>query len=80
MNITPKHLSQTVKNLSGKTAKELIQDRVVLEAKRLLLHTPLSIKEIAYQLGFEEPLHFSAFFKNRAGVSPTFFKEAKHSI
>lgn len=75
INITPKHLSQTVKSLVGKTAKAFIQDRLTLEAKRLLLHTDLSIKSIAYELGFEEPLHFSGFFKKQSGVSPSAFRQ-----
>lgn len=74
IHISPKHLSQTVKKLTGKVAKEHIQDRLVLEAKRLLLHTTLSIKEIAYEIGFEEPLHFSAFFKKKGGISPSKFR------
>lgn len=77
ISITPKHLSQTVKKLTGKSAKELIQNRLVLEAKRLLLHTTLSIKEIAYRIGFEEPLHFSSFFKKNVGFSPSKFREEK---
>lgn len=74
--ISAKHLSYTVKSLTGKTAKELIQDRLLLEAKRLLLHTDLSIKEVAYRLGFHEPLHFSGFFKNLSGQSPTTFRNS----
>ncbi len=77
LHITAKHLSHTVKQLTGKTAKELIQDRLTLEAKRLLYHTDLSIKEVAYRLGFEEPLHFSGFFKKQAGLSPTLFRARK---
>lgn len=74
LHITSKHLSQTVKSLTGKTAKELIQDRIGLEAKRLLLHTGMSVKEVAYQLGFEEPLHFSGFFKKKVGSSPSEYR------
>ncbi|MEM1120706.1 MAG: AraC family transcriptional regulator [Bacteroidota bacterium] len=75
IHISPKHLSQTVKDLTGKTAKTLIQDRQLLEAKRLLLHTNLSIKEIAYSIGFDEPLHFSGFFKKKSGTSPSTFRQ-----
>ena len=75
INISPKHLSHSVKSLTGKTAKEIIQDRLVLEAKRSLLHTRLSVKEVAYQLGFEEPLHFSSFFKHQVGISPSDFRQ-----
>ncbi len=77
IHISSKHLSQTVKNYTGKSAKGVIQDRLLLEAKRLLLHTELTIKEIAYRIGFEEPLHFSGFFKNKAGISPSKFREEK---
>ncbi len=77
MHISSKHLSQTVKNITGKPAKEIIQDRLLLEAKRLLLHTNLSVKEIAYEIGFEEPLHLSGFFKRKAGISPSDFREQK---
>ena len=75
IHISAKHLSQTVKNLTGKSAKEVIQDRLVLEAKRLLLHTGLTVKEVGYAIGFQEPLHFSGFFKKQAGISPTEYRE-----
>ncbi|MCB0685113.1 MAG: helix-turn-helix domain-containing protein [Saprospiraceae bacterium] len=71
IHISSKHLSQTVKKMSGKSAKEFIQDRITLEAKRLLLHTPLSIKEISYQLGFADPLHFSSYIRKQTGLSPS---------
>jgi len=74
LHITAKHLSQTVKSYTGRTGKDYIQDRILLEAKRLLFHTNLSIKEVAYQLGYQEPLHFSGFFKKQTGQSPTEFR------
>lgn len=77
IHISPKHLSQTVKDITGKTAKEFIQDRIILEAKRMLLHTQLNVKEIAYFLGFDEPLHFSSFFKRQCNISPSAFREGK---
>jgi len=76
INISPKHLSQTVKDVTGKVAKVHIQDRLILEAKRLLLHTTQSVKEVGYAIGFEEPLHFSGFFKRQTGMSPSFFRQA----
>jgi len=82
INVTTKHLSATVKQHTGLTAKEVIQDRIILEAKRMLVYSDFSIKEIAYKLGFKEPLHFSGFFKKAEGVSPTKFREqnAKSAI
>lgn len=74
IHISPKHLSYTTKQLTGMTAKEIIQDRILLESKRLLVHTNMIIKEIAYIIGFEEPLHFSSFFKKHTGISPTDFR------
>lgn len=74
IHISPKHLSQTVKDITGKVAKDHIQDRLVLEAKRLLLHTDQTVKQIAYDIGFDEPLHFSSFFKKKAGISPSEFR------
>jgi len=76
IHISPKHLSQTVKSVTGKVAKDHIKDRLVLEAKRLLLHTTMSIKEVAYEIGFEEPLHFSGFFKKNTGISPSKFRDS----
>jgi AraC-like DNA-binding protein len=69
LNISADYLNNVVRNTVGKTAKELIQQRIVLEAKRLGLHTDLTNKEIAYRLGFDDPSHFSKFFKNVDGSS-----------
>jgi AraC-like DNA-binding protein len=74
MNLSPDYLNNVIKTTVGKTAKELIQQRVVLEAKRLGLHTGLSTKEIAYRIGFNDPAHFSKFFKNIEGTSFTEFR------
>lgn len=78
LHITAKHLSHTVRTLTGKTAKAFIQDRLTLEARRLLLHTNRSVKEIAYALGFTDPLHFSAFFKKQTQQSPSAFRDSPH--
>ncbi len=72
--ITPKHLNAVIKTILGQTAKEFIQDRIGTEARRLLLHSDLSVKEIAFRLGFTDPLHFSRFFKKFTGTSPSDFR------
>lgn len=73
--ITQKRLNQATTKVLGKSPKELIDERVVLEAKRILAHTTESVKEIAYHLGFEEPTNFIKFFKKHATVTPTEFRE-----
>ncbi|MEL6142265.1 MAG: helix-turn-helix transcriptional regulator [Bacteroidota bacterium] len=74
--ITPKYLNQVVKLFLGQTAKEVIQEKITLNAKRELKYTDQSIKEIAYDLGFEDPLYFSQFFKKCTGVSPSKFRNS----
>jgi AraC family transcriptional regulator, transcriptional activator of pobA len=76
LNITPDHLNRVVKSLTGKTAKEHIQSRIIIATKRLLYFTNLSSKEIGYKLGFSEPANFSAFFKKCTGTSPSKFKDS----
>jgi len=75
LHITPDHLNRTVKSLIGKTAKEYIQSRITIAAKRMLYFSNLSAKEVGYELGFSEPANFSAFFKKCVGISPSQFKK-----
>jgi AraC-like DNA-binding protein len=63
LHISPKYLNQVVKSLIGQTAKEVIQEKIILNAKRELRYTDKPVKEIAFELGFEDPLYFSSFFK-----------------
>ncbi|MGB1249733.1 MAG: AraC family transcriptional regulator [Candidatus Promineifilaceae bacterium] len=72
--ITPRQLSGIVRRFSGKTAKQQIQERLMLEARRLLQHTNASVKEVAFSLGFQDPSYFSKVFKNATGVSPHAYK------
>ncbi|MFT4790489.1 MAG: AraC family transcriptional activator of pobA [Arcticibacterium sp.] len=78
LHITADHLNRTVKSKIGKTAKEYIQSRIIIEAKRLLYFTELSNKEIGYELGFNEPANFSAFFKKHTQLSPSIFKKREN--
>ena len=73
--ITPDHLNRTFKAKTGATAKDYIQSRIIIEAKRLIYFTDLTNKEIAYELGFNEPANFSAFFKKHTQLSPSNFKK-----
>lgn len=76
LNITPNYLNAVCKKKSGKSAGELIRQRVLLEAKRLLAHTKLSVSEIAYKLNFEDNSYFGRFFKKYAGITPEQFRLA----
>ena len=72
--VTEKTLNEQVKKHSGKSASQIIYDQIILEAKRLLL-IGMSAKEAAYDLNFDDPGHFSKFFKNNTGVSPSEFRK-----
>jgi AraC-like DNA-binding protein len=63
-----------VQKKSGKSAGELIRQRVLLEAKRLLAHTKLSVSEISFKLGFEDNSYFGRFFKKYNGLTPERFR------
>jgi AraC family transcriptional activator of pobA len=80
LNISPDHLNRIIKSTVGKTAKKYIQSRIITEAKRLLYFTHLSNKEIGYELGFNEPANFSAFFKKCTQLSPSSFKKKEGPI
>ncbi len=70
IGVTANHLTQTVKVLTGKTSLQIIKSKQLLEIKRLLVHTNLSISEIASQLSFEDQSYFSKFFKRETGSTP----------
>jgi AraC-like DNA-binding protein len=75
LNINEKYLTQLLKRKTGKTARQFITEMVILEAKVVLNENRLSVKEIASRLHFENQFHFSRFFKQYAGVSPTEYKK-----
>ena len=70
LNLSPNYLSDLLKKETGKTAKEHIHLFVVDKAKNILLNSSASVSEIAYNLGFEYPQHFSNLFKSKTGTSP----------
>lgn len=74
LNVHPNHMNATIKQLTGRTVSEHIRQRILLEAKLLLLHTDWQIAEIAWCLGFEEPANFTHFFKSQTGQTPHVFR------
>jgi len=75
LNLTEKQLNKATTALLDKTPKQLIDERVVLEAKRLLAHSTLSVKEISYELGYDEPTNFVKYFKKHTKQTPIHFRE-----
>ncbi|MFA7289525.1 MAG: helix-turn-helix transcriptional regulator [Melioribacteraceae bacterium] len=74
LNLSPKYLSDLLKQETGKTALELIHLYVINEAKNMLVEGEQTISEISYKLGFENPPYFSRLFKKEVGISPKQFK------
>lgn len=74
LSITLKHLNRITNEILKKTATEVISERTILEAKRMLTDKQLSVNEIADSLGFEDYSYFSRFFKKQTGQSPTAFR------
>lgn len=74
VNLSANYLSDLLKTETGKTAKEHIDLCLIEKAKTILLSQSLSISQVAYDLGFEYPQHFSKLFKNRTGMSPSEFR------
>jgi len=72
--VTPNYLNALCKDLLGKSAGEIIRDRIVLEARRLLVNADISISEIAMQLNFEDNSYFTKFFKRYVGKTPEEFR------
>lgn len=75
LNKSPKTLSNLFGEYNDKSPLHVIQDRIILEAKRLFLYTNKSAKEIAFEVGFDDATHFSRFFKKIVGKSSTEFKK-----
>lgn len=75
LNISPKALNKRVVKYSGLTPSDIIRQRIILEAKRMLVHTPLSVKEIGYKLGYEDPSYFIRFFSKHVKLAPQNFRK-----
>ena len=72
--LSPRHFNRIVQNVSNQSVTQIIKNRIVLEAKRLLSFTNLTVSEISTQLNFEDPSYFARYFKKTIGLSPIEFK------
>ena len=75
LNISTPVLNRTVKHHFSKTLSQLISDRIILEAKRQLYLTSKPVKQIAYELGYDDEFYFSRYFKSKLNISPQLFRD-----
>jgi len=75
LNITTKHLNRVVNKTIHKTTSQLISERIILEAKRLIVHSKDNLANIAYTLQFSDYAYFSKFFKSKTGMTPLDFRK-----
>ena len=80
LNITPHHLNDVIKRVTGKTATEVIRERSILEAKRLLTFTDQTVAEIAATLGYFDGSYFAKLFRAEVGLTPTAFKASAQAM
>ena len=73
LNISPKHLNRIAQAVAGKTATDVILERVLLEAKKELVLQQKNFNEIAYSLGYDDYAYFSRLFKKKTGETPSAF-------
>lgn len=76
LHISSRTLSNLTLQLLQKRPIQVVQERIILEAKRLLLHSELSVKEISGRIGFEDPAYFVRYFKKHTQLSPTSFRKS----
>jgi AraC family transcriptional activator of pobA len=76
LHLSPDHLNEIVRRHSGKTVLTHIHERILVEAKRLLLHTEQSVKEIADQLGFADAAYFNRWFRRMEETTPVLYRES----
>ncbi len=76
LNLSPNYLSNLLKVLTGQSTQQHIHNKLIDKAKELLTTTNLSVKEIAYQLGFEYPQSFNKLFKKKTNISPLEFRQS----
>ena len=74
LGMSPSHLRARVREHTGRSVRDVIRDRVVREARALLLQTDRTVSEVALHCGFDDPSHFSRYFRRAVGHSPLAFR------
>lgn len=75
LGVTPGHLAESVKLVTGRTPGQIIRETLLVEAKRLLVHTDDTVAQIAHELGFRDTAYFGRFFKRESGMTPGAFRQ-----
>ncbi|WP_254900827.1 helix-turn-helix domain-containing protein [Maritimibacter sp. HL-12] len=75
LGVTPTHLSRVMRAATGAPASAAIQQRIIREARRNLVYSNLSVSQIAYALGYDDPAHFSRVYRRATGLSPRQFRQ-----
>ncbi len=76
LSVSRTHLNNGLRRYTGRSASELIHERMLLEAKRRLLHSSLTVAEVAYELQFQDPSYFGRFFRKYTGMTPGAYRES----
>lgn len=75
LHTQPRVLNSSTRKYAERSTSEIIQERLLLEAQRMLYHEDKRVKEICYELGFDDPAYFTRFFKKHTGLAPQYYKE-----
>lgn len=78
LGVTPTHLSRICRTTTGRSAKAILSDRVIFEARRLLVETRMPVQEVAESLGFASAAYFTRAFQHHTGATPTDFRRSTH--
>jgi AraC family transcriptional regulator of adaptative response / methylphosphotriester-DNA alkyltransferase methyltransferase len=73
--IAPRHLTNTIKLTTGKSPCDVMEERIMQEAQKMLLYTKLSVAEIGYRFSYKDPTNFTKFFKGMAGITPLQYRK-----
>lgn len=80
LGVSVPHLTRVCRELLGLPARAVVHDRLVLEARRNLVYTSMTVSQVAFRLGFSDPAYFSRFFTERVGMSPSSYRAGVFSV